>query len=443
MNVLMQYRVGEAAVQVVEDASGLRYVVYEPPLPEEGLKVLVLMKDYFLRHPDKSPLEPEHRWLAAEVLGLTEAYDRYQWSIDYYLKRDVAGYGRLDVVIRDELVEEIGVNGPGPVMVVHRDFEGWMPTNIVLRDRGEVLRYALILAQRSGESVSPAFPIREFRLPEGHRVTVAIDSGGVARETTITIRKFPEKPLSLEDLVARRMLSPKLAALLELVVLAKGMVLIVGPQGSGKTTLVGALLDRVPPARRIVTVEEVPELRLRHSNWVALYPRDPAVLDPAASRTRVGLRKLLRAALRMRSDYVAVAEARGPEVKYIFEAAALGSGSLATFHAGGLEELERRLRLLGIGEDLLDLVWLVVVTSIVPGRGRRVVAAYSREEEGWSQAAQWSHESDSWQVEVPDRLLLRISAGLGVDRGEVLERLEAIERELEASAMARAGRLAQ
>ncbi len=441
MNVLMQYRVGEAAVQVVEDASGLRYVVYEPPLPEEGLKVLVLMKDYFLRHPDKSPLEPEHRWLAAEVLGLTEAYDRYQWSIDYYLKRDVAGYGRLDVVIRDELVEEIGVNGPGPVMVVHRDFEGWMPTNIVLRDRGEVLRYALILAQRSGESVSPAFPIREFRLPEGHRVTVAIDSG-VTRETTITIRKFPEKPLSLEDLVARRMLSPRLAALLELVVLAKGMVLIVGPQGSGKTTLVGALLDRVPPARRIVTVEEVPELRLRHSNWVALYPRDPAVLDPAASRTRVGLRRLLKSALRMRSDYVAVAEARGPEVKYIFEAAALGSGSLATFHAGGLGELERRLRLLGITEDLLDLTWLVVVTSIVPGRGRRVVAAYSREEGGWGQVAQWSPESDDWEVEVPSRLLERIASGLGVGGEEVLERLGELERELEASAMARAGRLA-
>ena len=71
---------------------------------------------------------------------------------------------------------------------------------------------------------------------------------------------------------------------------------------------------------------------------------------------------------------------RGREVRYVFEAAALGSGSLATIHAGGLGGLERRLRLLGVTEDLLDLLWAVVFMGRVPGAGRRVVEAHARYE---------------------------------------------------------------
>lgn len=430
MEVVLEYDVGAVHVQVVRDARGLRYVAHEPPLPEEGSRALLMMKEYFLRHPDRDPGRAEDRWTAAEVLRLADVYDRFRISIDYYLLRDVRGYGKLDVLVRDGLVEEIGINGPGPVRVVHREVpEGWMESNIRIRDPEEALSIALRLAQRSGETVSPAFPVREFRLPEGHRVTVALK--GVARETSISIRKFPERPLSIEDLVSRRMLSPGLAALLLLIVLAKGMVLIVGPQGSGKTTLMGALLEKVPETRRIVTVEEVPELRLRHGNWVALYPREPAVLDPTASRTRVGFRQLLRAALRMRSDYVAVAEARGREIRYVFEASALGSGSMATFHAGGLEELERRLGLLGVTPDLLDLIWAVVSTTIAPGRGRRVAAVYSREEEGWEPVSLWDPGSDSWSLVMPKRLKVRILRGMGLRREEDLEAvLKSLEKEL-------------
>ncbi|MCE4601806.1 MAG: type II/IV secretion system ATPase subunit, partial [Desulfurococcales archaeon] len=414
MKVLAQYTVGPVEVQVV-DAGKLYYNVYEPVLPEECSPVLSYLKEYFTVHTEADPGKPEDRWIAAEVLGVTDIYDKCRHSIDYYLTRDLLGHHKLDPLIRDPGLEEIAVDGQS-VKVVHRDYEGWLQTNLRLRP-GEVEDLAYRLAYRSGASISPAFPLQEFRLPEGHRVTVALSAARVARETTITIRKFPERPLSLEDLVARGMLSRELAALLELVVLAKGMILIVGPQGSGKTTLMGALLDRVPGERRIVTVEEVPELRLKHSNWVALYPREPQVLDPLAERTRIGFRQLLKAALRMRSDYVAVAEARGEEVRYIFEAAGLGSGSLATFHAGGLEELLRRLSILGIGGDLLDLVWLVVVTGIIPGLGRRVVEVYSREGDGWLRVASWDRGGDRHLVELDEagRLMARLSTGLGVD----------------------------
>ncbi|MEB3861170.1 MAG: type II/IV secretion system ATPase subunit [Desulfurococcales archaeon] len=419
MKVLAQYTVGPVEVQIVEAELYKYYNIYEPVMPEECSPVLSYLKEYFTVHIEADPGKPEDRWIAAEVLGLADLYDRCRHSIDYYLTRDLQGYGKLDPLIRDPGLEEVAVDGT-TVKVVHRDYEGWFQTNLRFRP-GEAEDLAYRLAYRSGSSISPAFPLQEFRLPEGHRVTVALAAARVSKNTTITIRKFPEEPLTLEDLVARRMMSRDLAALLEIAVLAKGMVLIVGPQGSGKTTLMGALLDRVPGERRIVTVEEVPELRLKHSNWVALYPREPQVLDPLAERARIGFRQLLKAALRMRSDYVAVAEARGEEVRYIFEAAALGSGSLATFHAGGLEELMRRLSILGIGEDLLDLVWLVVVTGIIPGLGRRVVEVYSREDSGWARIAYWRREDDSHVVglEKAARLRDRLAHGLGVSRNEL------------------------
>ena len=422
MKVLRQYTVGPVEVQIVE-AGRLYYNIYEPVLPEECSPVLSYMKEYFTVHTDADTSRPEDRWVAAEILGLADLYDSCRNSIDYYLLRDLQGYGKLDPLIRDPNLEEVAVDG-ATVKVVHRDYEGWLATNIKLR-QGEAEDLAYRLAYRSGASISPAFPLQEFRLPEGHRVTVALAVARVSKNTTITIRKFPEEPLTLENLVARRMLSRDLAALLEIAVLAKGMVLIVGPQGSGKTTLLGSLLQRVPPERRIVTVEEVPELQLRHPNWVALYPREPAVLDPLAEKTRIGFRQLLKAALRMRSDYIAVAEARGEEVRYIFEAAALGSGSLATFHAGGLEELLRRLSILGIDEDLLDLVWLVVVTGIIPGLGRRIIEVYSREEDGWLRVASWDRGGDRHLVELGEasRLRDRLSAGLGVDGDRLVELL--------------------
>lgn len=433
MKVLSHYTIPGVQVEVqIVEADTVYYNIYEPVLPEECGHALSYMKEYFLTNTGADPGRQEDRWIAAEILGLTDLYDKCRQAVDYYLLRDLQGYGKLDPLIRDQLLEEIAVDGQS-VKVVHRDYEGWLQSNIRLRP-GEAEELAHKLAYKSGSTVSPAFPLQEFRLPEGHRVTVALAAARVARETTITIRKFPERPLSLEDLVERRMLSREVAALLELAVLGKGMVLIVGPQGSGKTTLLGALLQRIPSQRRIVTVEETPELSLSHVNWVALYPREPQILDPLAERTRVGFRQLLKSALRMRSDYLAVAEARGEEVRCIFEASALGSGSLATFHSGGLEELLRRLSILGIGGDLLDLVWLVVVTGIIPGYGRRILEVYSREEGGWLRIARWVRGGDSHLVELDgaDRLRARLSAGLGVDEGTLDELLREAGRRLAA-----------
>ena len=202
-----------------------------------------------------------------------------------------------------------------------------------------------------------------------------------------------------------------------------------------------ASIDLLPPGRDIrgttwrvnapllnFHVEEAPGLGVRHPLWTPLYVREPLTLDPTGRATRWGPRRLLRAALRMRADYVAVAEARGREVRCVFEAAALGPGSLATIHTGGLAELERRLRLLGVAEDLLDLLWAAVFMARVPGAGRRVTEAHVRHEGQWHVLARYDPDTGTITVDPGGESLLkaRIRGALrGVDLDPALARLEA------------------
>ncbi len=374
MRVVAEYRVGLAGVRIVEDSTGCRYIVEEPPLPGEALDAYRGMLEWFRVH-GGDPRDPGDYWRAAEVLGVVEAADRYRPAIQYYLERELRGYGKLQPFIEDPGLEEVGVGpGSGPVMVVHRfHCSGWIRSNVELGG-DEVDLHALRLARAAGRSLSIAFPVQEFSLPEGHRVTI-VYGREVSTGTSITIRKFPEEPFTLETLVSLGTLSPEAAALLEAGVLGRRMIMVVGPQGSGKTTLVGALLDLVPEEYRVVTVEEVPELRLRRGNWIPLYVREPQLLSPEAERARIGIEALLRRALRLRADYVAVAEARGREIRYLFEAAALGSGSLGTFHAGSVEEFHARLDLLGVPRELLPLLRVVVFMER-EGARRRVSRIY-------------------------------------------------------------------
>jgi len=362
LRIVAEYSVGLARVRIVEDGEGCRYVVEEPPLPPDALEAYTALLEWFQLH-GGDPSSDADYWRAAEILGLTEVADRYKAALQYFLHRELRGYGKLQVFVEDQALEEVGVGpGPGPVRVVHRFLcSGWVRSNVVL-DGDEVDRLALRLARAGGRNLSVAFPIQEFSLPEGHRVTV-VYGREVSTGTSITIRKFPDLPLTLDKLVGLGSLSPEAAVFLEKAVMDRRMIMVVGPQGSGKTTIVGALLSLVPETARIVTVEEVPELRLARENWVPLYVREPQLLSPEAEKARIDIGELLRRALRFRADYIAIAEARGREIRYLFEAAALGSGSLGTFHAGGVEELYARLDLLGIPRELRPLLRVIVVTA--------------------------------------------------------------------------------
>ncbi len=410
MKAVETYMIGLVSFELLDTGEEIILNVTEPPLSEEASQLYLELREYFSKHLELDPAREEDRWIAAERLGKTSLYEAWKQAIDYYLLRDYNGYGVIDPLLRDPAIEEVGIVGDDYVRVVHRDVIGWIRTNIII-DEKDARILAQRLAVRAGASVSPLFPLREFNL-DGNRVSVVLGGSGVSDKTSVTIRKLSVK-WGLNSLIKVRMLPRELATLLLRILMARGMILVIGAQGAGKTTLLAALLDQLPEDMRVVTVEEVPEIRLGRGNWISLRAREAFSLDVASERVRVGFRELLRAALRMRADVLAVTEARGEEVRYVFEAAALGSASAATFHANSVDELERRLRLLGIDDYYLDLVWIVVQVASTR-KGRRVIRAWSREDHQWIQVAEWMPEHDEWILSSTPRLEARIKEWLRV-----------------------------
>ncbi len=379
--------------------TGRQYLVEEPRLSAEAAEAVQAIVEWLtLRGLEPAP---DNIAAAADHLGYGEVYARESVAIEYHVKRLMSGWGPLYPLILDEELEEVAVPRPGTVYVVHRVVNPgeYMETNIVVGEE-ELEDIIRRLAVKAGVGINPAYPTAEFAV-DGTRVSATLRLVA-STGPELTVRKFPRRPLSLDDLVERRLLPKEAAAYLSCILKSFGMVFIIGRTGSGKTTLLGALLDTLPdPEWRVVTIEETPELRLRRRNWTSLHTREPRSLAEP-ERIRVPVDRLLREALRKRPHCIAVTEARGPEVRYIFEAAALGEASAATFHARSLEELVHRLRLLDVDEPLLDLLHAVVLLGIVDlpdgTRGRRMLALWERHNGDFRLLWRWVPENDTWEA---------------------------------------------
>jgi len=255
----------------------------------------------------------------------------------YYLKRDFLGYGKIDLLIRDENIEDISCNGYNtPIYVWHRNYES-IPTNIIYKSPEELDRTVIRLAYRSGRQVSISHPIMEGTLPEGFRVQITLEEVS-KRGDTFTIRKFRENPFTIIDLIKYGTLSAEIAAYLWILVEHGRSIMICGATASGKTTLLNSLSMFIKPEMKVVTIEEVRELRL-HENWIPMVPRPS--YQPGV--TEITLFDLLKSALRQRPDYIVVGEVRGEEAYTLFQAIATGHGGLCTIHSDSPEYAIKRL----------------------------------------------------------------------------------------------------
>ena len=289
------------------------------------------------------------------------------------------GLGPLEPLLRDPTVDEVMVNGAGPVWV---ERAGRLERADVGFATDADVRHAIerILAPL-GRRVDEAEPLCDARLPDGSRVNVVIPPLALDGPV-LTIRRFRRRGLSADDLVALGTWPAPLRDFLAAAVRARLNVLVSGGTGSGKTTTLNALSSFVGPAERVVTIEDTAELRLRQPHVVRLEARPPSV----EGRGEVTIRRLVRNALRMRPDRIVVGEVRGAEALDMLSAMSTGhDGSLCTVHAGSPEEALRRLETLalmaGLGlphaavrEQVADAIDLVVHQARRPGGGRRVVA---------------------------------------------------------------------
>ena len=256
------------------------------------------------------------------------------------LQSEIVGAGPLEPLLRDPLVTDVLVNAPDAVWVDRG--EGLERTTVHFPDDAAVRRLAQRLAAPTGRRLDDAQPWVDARLPGGvrlHAVLQPVAPGG----TCLSLRVASPRVFSLPELVAAGSVPPDGAELLGLLVASRAAFLVTGGTGTGKTTLLSALLSLVDPRDRLLLVEDAGELAPAHPHVVRLEARPPN-LEGAGE---VSLRDLVRQALRMRPDRVVVGEVRGAEVVDLLAALNTGhEGGCGTLHANSARDVPARLEAL-------------------------------------------------------------------------------------------------
>ncbi|WP_346621447.1 TadA family conjugal transfer-associated ATPase [Blastococcus montanus] len=260
---------------------------------------------------------------------------------------ELAGAGPLEALLRLPGVTDVLVNAPGEVWLDRG--AGLEPaTGVRFPDEDAVRRLAVRLAASAGRRLDDAAPWVDVGLPGGvrlHAVLPPVSGGG----TCLSLRVLRRRAQALSDLEARGTLPGESAGLLRAVVGRRLAFLVTGGTGSGKTTLLSALLGEVDPAERLLLCEDAAELTPPHPHVVRLLTRPPNVEGAGA----VGLRDLVRQALRMRPDRLVVGEVRGAEVVDLLAALNTGhDGGCGTVHANRATEVPARLEALGVAAGL-------------------------------------------------------------------------------------------
>ncbi len=258
------------------------------------------------------------------------------------LTHDMYGLGRLEILLRDDDLEEIVVNSADePVWVYHKEFH-WLKTDIYLDSERKIYNYSSVIGRRVGKQITNLQPLLDAHLPSGDRVNATlfpVSTDG----NTITIRKFARNPWTITHFIDPKFgtLSKELAALLWLSIQYEMNMLIAGGTASGKTALLNTLTPFIPPNQRIVTIEDTRELNLpQYLHWVPMTTREP---NPEG-KGEVSMLDLMINSLRMRPDRIMVGEIREKDqAEVLFEAMLTGHSVYATLHANTAKEVMRRI----------------------------------------------------------------------------------------------------
>ena len=258
----------------------------------------------------------------------------------------VVDFGPLSRFIADPSVTDVFVNGPRDVWVDRGKGSQRHPETLF--DEATLRDLAVRLVAAGGRHIDEATPCVDTRLGDGVRVHAVLPP--LSRVGTLLSIRVPHlEPFSLEELESKGFFERVPLAQVRRLVDARTNLLITGAGGSGKTTMLGALLSTASNTDRIVAIEDVAELRVRHPHFVSLEARQPN-LEGAGG---IGLDRLLREALRMRPDRLVLGECRGTEIRELLGALNTGhDGGAGTLHANSLMDVPARLEALGALADL-------------------------------------------------------------------------------------------
>jgi flagellar protein FlaI len=348
-------------------------------------------------------------------------------KVKYYLKRDIDGFGIIDALMHDINIEDISCSGPQmPIYIWHRNYDS-MPTNIEFNSAEKLNSFIARVVFRAGKHISTAFPISDLALPGNHRISVLYQKEVTPKGTSFTIRKFKEDPYTVIDLVKFGTINLSVAAYLWMLVEAKMSFIIIGPTGSGKTTILNAITGLVNPDYKIFSVEDVAEINIHHDNWFTLVSRTGFGLS---GEGEIGLYDLIKAGVRHRPDYIVVGEIRGSEAYVMFQAMATGHGGLCTMHADSLESAVKRLQQkpMDIPPAYISLMNCAVVIKRVKENAtgqssRRATTISEITNTNTSHAVfSWNPKMDHFDEDLHESTLLKqISNTTGKDTTQILE----------------------
>lgn len=260
------------------------------------------------------------------------------------------GLDVLQPLVDDPSITEIMINGPHNVFV---EQNGRLYKKDVSFGTNEKLENVILnIVSKVNRTVNEANPIVDARLLDGSRVNVVLPP--IALDgPTVTIRKFPEDPMTMEKLIAYGSITPEVAELLERMVRAKYNIFISGGTGSGKTTFLNALSNYIPKDERVITIEDSAELQIKGvANLVRMETRNANM----EGKGEVTIRDLIRSSLRMRPERIVVGEVRGGEALDMLQAMNTGhDGSLSTGHSNSTKDMLSRLETMVISGNNIPI----------------------------------------------------------------------------------------
>lgn len=286
--------------------------------------------------------------------------------------------GVLDEFMKDPEVSEIMVNDLRNVMIEKAGkitFSGFAYSSI-----DELNRLVRSILDVTGRVLSPDSPYVDGMLPDGSRINI-VGPPITLIGPCITIRKFPARPLGIEDLLKLEMMDRRMAHFLSLCVMGRMNIVVSGGTGCGKSTLLNALMAFIPKGERVITIEDTPELTVQHFNSVRMQTKAQTPTSAA-----VTARDLLANSLRMRPDRIIIGECRRSEAFDMLQAMNTGhEGSMSTLHSNSPRDALSRLEtlcmtaglelpLLAIRKQVQSAIDLIVQIKRFRNGKRRVVA---------------------------------------------------------------------
>jgi len=358
MEVLETYpiREGYCYIQVVYDKllNEYRLDVIEPELDDFQQRLLERIKDTLQRTLgydwERLGKMEKSRYISESVMGFLESrrieVDKTaQAKIGYYIIRDLVGYGPIDVLVRDDSIEDVSCDGHGiSIYLYHARYES-IRSSVMFESKDELDSFIIALGQRCARQITVSSPLLDGTTPEGHRVQATYSDEVTAHGSTFTIRRFKDRPFTPTDLVRGRTASAEMIAYIWIAVENGESCLVCGGTGAGKTSTLNALALFIPPGAKVVSMEDTREINLPHDNWIPSVTRAGSGQRDQDGKAAgdIDMYDLVRAAMRQRPNYIIVGEVRGKETYNMFQAMATGHTTYSTMHADSVKSMVSRL----------------------------------------------------------------------------------------------------